>query len=75
MAFISKRLKSFRSVTNRNGAKRQKRQAGRADHARSGSTSTHLMGVGKCENPQGNPSDKSGLPQPAQRTILFPLPD
>ena len=75
MPFITKRLKSFRSVTNHIDAKRQKRQAGRTDHARSGSTSTHLMSVGKCENPQGIPNHKAGLPEPAQRTILFPLPD
>jgi hypothetical protein len=75
MPFITKRLKSFRSVTNHIDAKRQKRQAGRADQARSGSTSTHTVSVGKSENPQGIAGHDSSLPEPARCTILFPLPD
>jgi hypothetical protein len=74
MPFITKRLKSFRSVTNHIDAKRQKRQAGRSDRTRSGSTSIHLMSIGKGESPQEIVGDDS-LPKPAQCTILFPLPD
>jgi hypothetical protein len=75
MPFITKRLKSFRSVTNHIDAKRQKRQARRTDDARSGSTSTHLMGVGRCENPQRVAGHDFSFSEPAQYTILFPLPD
>jgi hypothetical protein len=75
MPFITKRLRSFRSVTNHIDAKRQKRQAGRTDRARSGPASTHLMSVNKGENAQGIASHDSRLPEPAHCTILFPLPD
>jgi hypothetical protein len=74
VAFASKKLKSFRSVTNRNGAKRQKRQAARTDHARSGSA-VQIIGAGKGGSPQTMGSQASSLPEPTQRTILFPLPD
>jgi hypothetical protein len=75
MPFVTKRLKRFRSVTNHVGEKRQKRQAGRTDRSRSGSTGTHLLSVGHVENPQGTAGHDSSLPEPTQCTILFPLPD
>jgi hypothetical protein len=74
MASITKRLKSFRSITNRKGAKRQKRQRGRTDRVRSG-TNSHLVDVGKSENTQGIASHDAALPEPAQCTILFPVPE
>jgi hypothetical protein len=74
MPFITKRLKSFRSVTNHIDAKRQKRSASRMNH-RSGSTGTHLMSVGKGDNPQGIAGHDSSQPEPAQCTILLPLPN
>jgi hypothetical protein len=75
MPLTSKRLKSFRSVTNHIDAKRQKRQAKRTDHPRSGSTTTNSLSVGKGDNPQGIAGHDSSLPEPTQCTVLFPLPD
>jgi hypothetical protein len=74
MPFITKRLKSFRSVTNHIDAKRQKRQAGRADQARSGSTSTHTVSVGKSENPQGIRIIYRGISPKASRMPLSKPP-
>jgi len=74
MASITKKLKSFRSVTSRAAVKHQRRRQAQRN-ARSGSNCTHLLSVGKAEIPQGNAGGDSSLPEPVQCTILFPLPD
>jgi hypothetical protein len=75
MPFVTRRLRRFRSVTNHIGVKRQKRQARRTNRTRSGFAGTHLLSVGKVENPQGTAGHDSSLPKPTQCTVLFPLPD